>query len=107
MVNSPTQVYVEQNGRILLTDIRFSDEKHLLRIIDRVVSRVGRHVDEASPMVDARLPDGSRVNAIIPPLALNGPCLTIRRFSRDPLTAAATACSACQPPRPRAASTPA
>jgi pilus assembly protein CpaF len=85
MVNSPHQIYVEQAGKILLTGVRFEDDRHLLRIIDRIVSRVGRHVDEASPMVDARLPDGSRVNAVIPPLALNGACLTIRRFSRDPL----------------------
>ena len=88
MVNSPTQIFVEQAGKILPTGVKFQDDRHLLRIIDRIVSRVGRHVDEASPMVDARLPDGSRVNAIIPPLALNGPCLTIRRFSRDPLMVA-------------------
>ena len=85
MVNSPTNIFVEQSGKILLTAVRFEDDRHLLRIIDRIVQRVGRHVDEASPMVDARLPDGSRVNAIIPPLALMGPCLTIRRFSKDPL----------------------
>ena len=85
MVNSPTNIFVEQGGKILLTPVRFEDDRHLLRIIDRIVQRVGRHVDEASPMVDARLPDGSRVNAIIPPLALNGPCLTIRRFSKEPL----------------------
>jgi pilus assembly protein CpaF len=85
MVNSPTQVFVEREGKILPTRVRFQDDGHLLRIIDRIVNAVGRHVDEASPMCDARLPDGSRVNAIIPPLALNGPCLTIRRFSKDPL----------------------
>jgi pilus assembly protein CpaF len=86
MVNAADQVYVERAGRIMPTDVRFESDEHLLRVIDRVVSRVGRHIDEANPMCDARLPDGSRVNAIIPPLALNGPCLTIRRFSRDPLT---------------------
>jgi pilus assembly protein CpaF len=85
MVNHPHQVYVERAGRLTLSDVRFQDDRHLLRVIDRIVSRVGRHVDEASPMCDARLPDGSRVNAIIPPLALRGPCLTIRRFARDPL----------------------
>src|SRR5438128_3682363 len=68
------------------TNIRFDDDKHLMRIIDRIVSRVGRRIDESSPMVDARLPDGSRVNAIIPPLALDGPTLSIRRFGADPLT---------------------
>jgi pilus assembly protein CpaF len=88
MVNSPSQVYIEREGRLMLTDIRFADDRHLLRVIDRVVSRVGRHIDEASPMCDARLPDGSRVNAVIPPLALNGPCMTIRKFSRKPLLAA-------------------
>jgi pilus assembly protein CpaF len=82
MVNSPTQVFIEREGKLTLTGVRFEGDRHLLRIIDRIVSRVGRHVDESSPMVDARLPDGSRVNAIIPPLALNGPCLTIRRFGR-------------------------
>ncbi|HEY9722302.1 MAG TPA: CpaF family protein [Oscillatoriaceae cyanobacterium] len=86
MVNHPHQVYVERAGRLTLSSVRFRDDAHLLRIIDRVVARVGRHIDEASPMCDARLPDGSRVNAIIPPLALNGPCLTIRRFAKEPLT---------------------
>jgi pilus assembly protein CpaF len=86
MVNASDQIYVERAGRILPTGVRFESDEHLLRTIDRIVSRVGRHIDEANPMCDARLPDGSRVNAIIPPLSLNGPCLTIRRFSRDPLT---------------------
>ncbi len=87
MVNSPRTVYIERAGRIYLTDKHFVDEAHLLRIIDKIVARVGRRVDEASPMVDARLPDGSRVNAVIAPLAINGPMLTIRKFSHDPFTA--------------------
>jgi pilus assembly protein CpaF len=86
MVNGPDHVYVERSGKIERADARFVDEAHLMRIIDKIVSQVGRRVDEASPMVDARLPDGSRVNAIIPPLALNGPTVTIRKFSRDPYT---------------------
>ena len=86
MVNGPDQVFVERNGKLERTDVRFVDDSHVMRIIDKIVSQVGRRVDEASPMVDARLPDGSRVNAIIPPLALNGPTLTIRKFSRDPYT---------------------
>jgi pilus assembly protein CpaF len=86
MVNGPGHVYVERGGKIERTSARFLDESHLMRIIDKIVSQVGRRVDEASPMVDARLPDGSRVNAIIPPLALTGPTLTIRKFSRDPYT---------------------
>jgi len=86
MVNNPTTVYVERRGRIHLTDRRFIDEGHLLRIIDKIVAQVGRRIDEASPMVDARLPDGSRVNAVIHPLAINGPLLTIRKFSREPYT---------------------
>ena len=85
MVNGPNRVFVEQRGRIRLTDIRFNDTAHLLKIIDKIVSRVGRRIDESSPMADARLPDGSRVNAIIPPLALDGPALTIRRFATVPL----------------------
>lgn len=85
MVNGPERVFVEQKGRIKLTDIRFNDTPHLLKIIDKIVSRVGRRIDESSPMADARLPDGSRVNAIIAPLALDGPALTIRRFSAVPL----------------------
>ncbi|HUY18103.1 MAG TPA: CpaF family protein [Candidatus Binataceae bacterium] len=82
LVNGPNQVYVEKRGKLHGTDITFHDNQHLMLIIDRIVSRVGRRVDEASPMVDARLPDGSRVNAIIPPLALDGPALSIRRFGR-------------------------
>ncbi|MFL5921529.1 MAG: CpaF family protein [Gaiellaceae bacterium] len=86
MVNSYDHVYVERNGKIEVAEATFVDNAHLLRIIDKIVSQVGRRVDEASPMVDARLPDGSRVNAIIPPLSLRGPTLTIRKFSRDPYT---------------------
>jgi pilus assembly protein CpaF len=86
MVNGFDKVYVERNGKLERSDVRFVDESHVMRIIDKIVSQIGRRVDEASPMVDARLPDGSRVNAIIPPLALNGPTLTIRKFSRDPYT---------------------
>jgi pilus assembly protein CpaF len=86
LVNNSQQVYVERNGRIELTDISFSDDAHLMKIIDKIVSGVGRRIDESSPMVDARLPDGSRVNAIVPPLALDGPVLSIRRFAATPLT---------------------
>jgi pilus assembly protein CpaF len=86
MVNTPDRVYVERGGKLELSGVHFVDNSHVLRIIDKIVSQVGRRVDEASPMVDARLPDGSRVNAIIPPLALSGPTLTIRKFSRDPYT---------------------
>jgi len=85
MVNGYQKVYVEKKGCIQLTDIRFNDDAHLMKIIDKIVSRVGRRIDESSPMADARLPDGSRVNAIIPPLALDGPVLTIRRFAVVPL----------------------
>ncbi len=88
LVNKFNQVYVERAGKIeLIKGMSFKDDAHLMQIIDRIVSRVGRRVDESSPMVDARLADGSRVNAIIPPLAIDGPCLSIRRFGRDPLTA--------------------
>ncbi|MBQ8076989.1 MAG: CpaF family protein, partial [Eubacterium sp.] len=87
MVNGPYQVYAEQRGKIVLTDIQFKDTMHLMQIIDRIVTKVGRHVDEASPMVDARLPDGSRVNVIIPPVSLVGPVLTIRKFSKKLITA--------------------
>jgi pilus assembly protein CpaF len=86
MVNNYDRVYVERKGKIEVAEATFVDNAHLLRIIDKIVSQVGRRVDEASPMVDARLPDGSRVNAIIPPLSLRGPTLTIRKFSRDPYT---------------------
>ena len=85
LVNSYNNVFVERNGRLERTDVRFHDNQHLMQIIERIVSRVGRRIDEASPMVDARLADGSRVNAIIPPLALDGPTLSIRRFGADPL----------------------
>ncbi|HSO95081.1 MAG TPA: CpaF family protein [Acidimicrobiia bacterium] len=88
MVNGPDQVYIEREGKILRTDVRFVDEMHLRRIIDKIVSQVGRRVDEATPMVDARLPDGSRVNCIVHPLAIGGPFLTIRRFRADPFTVA-------------------
>ena len=84
MVNGPDRVYVERSGRLTLTDVSFVDEIHLRRIIDKIVSQVGRRVDEANPMVDARLPDGSRVNVVVHPLAIGGPFLTIRKFSRDP-----------------------
>ena len=87
MVNGYDKVYVEDKGKLKLTDIKFRDEEHLMNIINRIVSNVGRHVDEASPMVDARLADGSRVNAIIPPLSLVGPVLTIRKFGKKPITA--------------------
>jgi pilus assembly protein CpaF len=86
MVNSADMIYIERAGKIEKTTTAFVDDAHLLRIIDKIVSQVGRRVDESSPMVDARLPDGSRVNAIIPPLSLRGPVLTIRKFSRDPYT---------------------
>ena len=86
MVNAFDQIYVERLGKLERTQVTFADNSHLLRIIDKIVSQIGRRVDEASPMVDARLPDGSRVNAIIPPLALKGPTLTIRKFARDPYT---------------------
>jgi pilus assembly protein CpaF len=87
LVNRFDRVYIERAGKLELTGLSFKDNQHLMQIIDRIVSRVGRRVDESSPMVDARLADGSRVNAIIPPLALDGACLSIRRFGRDPVTA--------------------
>ena len=86
LVNTASKVYVERHGRLELTDVTFHDNAHLMKIIEKIVSRVGRRVDESSPMVDARLPDGSRVNAIIPPLAVDGPLLSIRRFGASPLT---------------------
>lgn len=86
MVNGPDRVYVEREGRLLLTDVKFRDDAHVLRIIDRIVTPIGRRIDESSPMVDARLPDGSRVNCIIPPLSLTGPCINIRKFSAIPFT---------------------
>jgi len=87
LVNRYDRVYVEKAGKLELTALAFKDNTHLMQIIESIVSRVGRRVDESSPMVDARLADGSRVNAIIPPLAIDGPCLSIRRFGRDPVTA--------------------
>jgi pilus assembly protein CpaF len=87
MVNNASTIYIERFGKIYLTGRRFIDEAHLLRIIDKIVARVGRRIDESSPMVDARLPDGSRVNAVVHPLAINGPMLTVRKFSREPYTA--------------------
>src|SRR5437762_11441944 len=86
LVNTSRQVYIERLGKLEPTPVIFRDDQHLLQIIDRIVSRVGRRIDESSPMVDARLPDGSRVNAVIPPLALDGPLLSIRRFGRSALT---------------------
>jgi pilus assembly protein CpaF len=86
LVNRFDRVYVERGGKLEITGLSFKDNQHLMQIIDRIVSRIGRRIDESSPMVDARLQDGSRVNAIIPPLALDGACLSIRRFGRDPVT---------------------
>ncbi len=86
MVNSSEQIYVERKGRLALTDLRFTSDDHLRQVIERIVSKVGRRIDESSPLVDARLEDGSRVNAIIPPLAVNGPSLTIRKFAQVPIT---------------------
>jgi len=86
LVNTASKVWIERRGRLELTDVTFHDNAHLMKIIEKIVSRVGRRVDESSPMVDARLPDGSRVNAIIPPLAVDGPILSIRRFGSTPLT---------------------
>ncbi len=85
LVNTYKQVYVERHGRLELTDVTFTNDAHLMKIIDKIVSRVGRRIDESCPMVDARLPDGSRVNAIIPPLAIDGPIMSIRRFAAEPL----------------------
>ena len=86
MVNGPNQVYVERKGKLVLSDVKFQDEEHVRRIIDRIVTPLGRRIDDSNPMVDARLKDGSRVNAIIPPLALCGSTITIRKFSDTPLT---------------------
>ncbi len=88
MVNGPSHVYVEMRGQIHLTEVKFRDDAHVMNVINRIVSSVGRRIDESSPMVDARLADGSRVNAIIPPCSLTGPTITIRKFSKTPLTAA-------------------
>ena len=85
LVNSPNNIYIERRGKLEKTEVTFKDNEHLMRVIERIVSSVGRRIDEASPMVDARLKDGSRVNAIIPPLSLDGPVLSIRRFGAEPL----------------------
>jgi len=87
MVNGPHRVYIEKYGKLQLSEVNFKDNDHVLNVIDRIVTSVGRHIDEASPMVDARLQDGSRVNAVIPPLSLVGPVITIRKFSKKPITA--------------------
>jgi pilus assembly protein CpaF len=87
LVNGAKKIFVEREGRLEATSLRFIDDEHVLRVIRRILAHLGRRIDESSPMVDARLPDGSRVNAIIPPLALNGPCLSIRKFRKDPLLA--------------------
>lgn len=86
MMNGPHRVYIERGGRLFLTDVTFRDDAHVMHVIERILAPLGRRVDESSPYVDARLPDGSRVNAIIPPLSLQGPCVTIRKFARDPFT---------------------
>lgn len=86
MVNGPKAIYVERMGKLQKTDAQFQDTAHLMTVVDKIVTPLGRHIDEASPLVDARLKDGSRVNIIIPPLALNGPCITIRKFSQTPLS---------------------
>jgi pilus assembly protein CpaF len=85
MVNGPKQVYIEREGKLTLTNIKFEDDKHVLRIIDKIILPLGRHIDEDSPTVDARLPDGSRVNAVIPPVAIDGPSITIRKFAQERL----------------------
>ncbi len=87
MVNGPDHIYIERSGKVEATNRRFMDEGHVMRIIEKIIAPLGRRIDESTPMVDARLPDGSRVNAIIPPISVVGPCLTIRKFSADPLTA--------------------
>lgn len=84
MVNGPYQIYIEKNGKLILTDAKFKDNNHVMHVIKKIVAPIGRRIDESSPMVDARLPNGSRVNAIIPPLAIDGPSITIRKFSEDP-----------------------
>ena len=85
LVNGARQIFIEREGRLELTPLRFIDDEHVLRVVRRILAPLGRRIDESSPTVDARLPDGSRVNAIIPPLALNGPCLSIRKFRKDPI----------------------
>jgi pilus assembly protein CpaF len=86
MVNGPKQVYIERGGKLVRTDVNFINDEHIMRVIDRIISPLGKRCDESSPYVDARLPDGSRVNVIIPPLSLVGPSITIRKFARNPLT---------------------
>jgi len=86
LVNGPKQVFVEREGKLVLTEVQFRDNAHLMHVIDKIVSAVGRRCDETCPLVDARLADGSRVNAVIPPLAIDGPSMSIRRFGSDPLT---------------------
>jgi pilus assembly protein CpaF len=86
MVNGPQQVYIEREGRLELTNVTFQNDEHVMKVIQRIIAPIGRRIDESSPMVDARLPDGSRVNAIIPPLSLVGPVITIRKFSATPFT---------------------
>src|SRR5205085_5935137 len=85
MINGPYDIWIERQGRLYKTSIRFIDESHLRRIINKIVAQVGRRIDESSPMVDARLPDGSRVNAVLPPLSLSGPLVTIRKFANKRL----------------------
>jgi pilus assembly protein CpaF len=84
MVNGPEKVYIEKDGNLILTDAKFKNDNHVLHVIKKIVAPIGRRIDESSPMVDARLPNGSRVNAVIPPLAIDGPSITIRKFSEDP-----------------------
>lgn len=86
MINGPKQIYIERKGKLTVTNVQFRDNAHLMNIVERIVAPLGRRIDEGSPLVDARLADGSRVNVIIPPLSLNGPCVTIRKFSKEPLT---------------------
>ena len=86
MINGPKKIFVERKGKLQLTNVQFHDDAHLMTIIERIVSPLGRRIDESSPLVDARLADGSRVNAIVPPLSLIGPCVTIRKFSKNPLS---------------------
>src|SRR5205085_9599390 len=88
MVNGPKQVYIERHGRLEKTNVQFQNDEHVMRVIDRIVAPLGRRIDESSPIVDTRLRDGSRVNAVIPPLAIKGPCITIRKFAKVPLTMA-------------------
>src|ERR687887_120586 len=86
MVNGPKQVYIERKGKLLRVDVTFQNDEHVMRVIDRIISPLGRRCDESSPMVDARLPDGSRVNVIVPPLCLTGPTITIRKFKKEGIT---------------------